>query len=195
MPFDELRRPRSSTRRQRRVARAEPTSGAEAWTASGRRGGWQYIQAAKEQAEDDGCIFCDLPAEGDDERTQILVRGEHAFVILNSFPYNPGHLMVAPFRHVGDLEALDRRRDRGASTRCSSARSARSRRRSEPHGFNVGMNLGRVAGAGIPDHLHWHVVPRWNGDTNFMPVVGQTRVLPELLGETYRAARAALRRG
>ncbi len=143
-----------------------------------------YIQAAKEQGEDDGCIFCDLPTEGDDERTKILVRGERAFVILNSFPYNPGHLMVAPFRHVGDLGAIET--DEFAEVDALLTRSVRAlEEEMEPHGFNLGMNLGRVAGAGIPGHLHWHVVPRWNGDTNFMPVVGQTRVLPELLDETY----------
>jgi len=143
-----------------------------------------YIQAAKEQGEDDGCIFCDLPAEGDDARTKILIRGQRAFVILNSFPYNPGHLMVAPFRHVSDLGAIET--DEFAEVDALLTRSVRAlEEEMEPHGFNLGMNLGRVAGAGIPGHLHWHVVPRWNGDTNFMPVVGQTRVLPELLDETY----------
>ena len=143
-----------------------------------------YIQAAKEQGEDDGCIFCDLPAEGDDARTKILIRGQRVFVILNSFPYNPGHLMVAPFRHVGDLGAVET--DEFTEVDALLTRSVRAlEEEMEPHGFNLGMNLGRVAGAGIPGHLHWHVVPRWNGDTNFMPVVGQTRVLPELLDETY----------
>ena len=147
-----------------------------------------YIQAAKEQGEDGGCIFCDLPAEGDDVRTMILARGELAFVIVNSFPYNPGHLMVAPFRHVGAftwLEAAEL-----ADVDALVARSIRAlEQEMEPHGYNLGMNLGRVAGAGIPDHVHWHLVPRWNGDTNFMPVVGQTRVLPELLEETYARLR------
>ena len=147
-----------------------------------------YIQAAKEQGEDGGCIFCDLPAEGDDVRTMILARGELAFVIVNSFPYNPGHLMVAPFRHVGAFTSLE-----GAELADVDALVARSIRaleqEMEPHGYNLGMNLGRVAGAGIPDHVHWHLVPRWNGDTNFMPVVGQTRVLPELLEETYARLR------
>ena len=147
-----------------------------------------YIQSAKEQGEDVGCIFCDLPAEGDDERTMILARGELAFVIVNSFPYNPGHLMVAPFRHVGAFTSLE-----AAELADVDALVARSIRalelEMEPHGYNLGMNLGRVAGAGIPDHVHWHLVPRWNGDTNFMPVVGQTRVLPELLEETYARLR------
>jgi len=143
-----------------------------------------YIQAAKEQGDDDGCIFCDLPAEGDDERTKILVRGELAFVILNSFPYNPGHLMVAPFRHVGELEELREEELRDGDRLLQRAVRA-LREEMSPDGFNLGMNLGRVAGAGVPGHLHWHVVPRWNGDTNFMPVVGQTRVLPESLEDTY----------
>jgi ATP adenylyltransferase len=143
----------------------------------------EYIQAAKEAGDDEGCIFCDLPAEDDDERTKILGRGELAFVILNSFPYNPGHLMVAPFRHVGGFGALEAREL--AEIDALVARSIRVLDdEMQPHGYNLGMNLGRVAGAGIPDHVHWHVVPRWNGDTNFMPVVGQTHVLPELLEET-----------
>jgi len=147
-----------------------------------------YIQAAKEQGEDGGCIFCDLPAEGDDVRTMILARGELAFVIVNSFPYNPGHLMVAPFRHVGAFTSLEAAEL--ADVDALVARSIRAlEQEMEPHGYNLGMNLGRVAGAGFPDHVHWHLVPRWNGDTNFMPVVGQTRVLPELLEETYARLR------
>ena len=147
-----------------------------------------YIQAAKEQGEDGDCIFCDLPAEGDDVRTMILARGELAFVIVNSFPYNPGHLMVAPFRHIGAFTSLEAAEL--ADVDALVARSIRAlEQEMEPHGYNLGMNLGRVAGAGIPDHVHWHLVPRWNGDTNFMPVVGQTRVLPELLEETYARLR------
>lgn len=144
----------------------------------------EYIAAAKEADDADGCIFCDLPASGDDASVHILARAEHAFVILNTFPYNPGHLLVAPFRHTGDLEALEDAELHDVDRLLQ--RSVRALRdEMDPHGFNVGMNLGRVAGAGVPGHLHWHLVPRWNGDTNFMPVVGQTRVLPELLDETY----------
>ena len=145
----------------------------------------EYIAAAKEPGDSDGCIFCDLPAAGNDDAVHILARTERAYVILNTFPYNPGHLLVAPFRHTGDLETLeaaelldiDRLLQRSVKV---------LRDEMDPHGFNVGMNLGRVAGAGVPGHLHWHLVPRWNGDTNFMPVVGQTRVMPELLDETHR---------
>jgi ATP adenylyltransferase len=143
----------------------------------------EYIRAARNEPE--GCIFCDLPRLGDDASARIVMRGVRAFVVLNTYPYNPGHLMVAPFRHTGDFEGLepDELLDVGRLLQ----RSIRGlREEMDPQGFNVGMNLGHVAGAGIPDHLHWHVVPRWNGDTNFMPVVGETRVLPELLDETYR---------
>ncbi len=143
----------------------------------------EYIQAAT--AEPEGCIFCDLPAAGDDAAARVLRRSAHGFVLLNTFPYNPGHLMVAPFRHIGDVESLTPEElvDLGRLLQIS-VRALREEM--APQGFNIGMNLGRTAGAGIPDHLHWHVVPRWNGDTNFMPVVGQTRVLPELLEETFR---------
>jgi ATP adenylyltransferase len=143
----------------------------------------EYIQAAK--GEPEGCIFCDLPRLGDDADARILHRGELGFVMLNTFPYNPGHLMVAPFRHIGDLGSLTDGEllELGRLLQIS---VGALRGEMEPHGFNVGMNLGRVAGAGYPDHLHWHVVPRWNGDTSFMPVIGQTHVLPELLEESYR---------
>ena len=154
----------------------------------------EYIRAAKEATPDDGCIFCDLPREGDDAKARILVRGEHAFVLLNSFPYNPGHLMVAPFRHTGEFGAL-LPEEHGDIDMLISASIEALQGEMEPHGYNLGMNLGRVAGAGIPDHLHWHVVPRWNGDTNFMPVIGQTRVLPELLEETYTKLRPRFERG
>ena len=115
----------------------------------------------------------------------MLARGDLAYVVLNKFPYNPGHLLVVPNRHEGDLEALSD--EENAELQSLLQRSIRAlRAESDPHGFNVGMNLGRIAGAGIPGHLHWHIVPRWSGDTNYMPVVGETRVLPELLTDTYR---------
>jgi ATP adenylyltransferase len=105
-------------------------------------------------------------------------------VILNAFPYNPGHVLVATLRHVGQLEELDDAELMETSHLLQG--SVRALKEAvQPEGFNVGMNLGRMAGAGTPNHLHWHVVPRWNGDTNFMSVFGETRVLPELLGDTY----------
>jgi ATP adenylyltransferase len=143
----------------------------------------EYIQANKD-AGSGGCVFCDLLAGDDDEgMDRILGRDELAFVTLAKYPYNPGHLLVLPVRHVAELEDLTT--DESGAIDALLRRSVHAlRAESEPHGFNIGLNLGRVAGAGIPGHLHWHVVPRWGGDTNFMPVVGQTRVLPELLVET-----------
>jgi ATP adenylyltransferase len=141
----------------------------------------QYIQEAKEESDGGGCVFCAIPKT---EAEQVLVRGELAYVVLNKFPYNPGHLLVVPVRHVGDLEEVTP--DENVELQALLQRAiAAIRRTVDPHGFNIGLNLGRIAGAGIPEHLHWHVVPRWSGDTNFMPVVGDTRVLPELLAETY----------
>jgi ATP adenylyltransferase len=147
----------------------------------------KYIQEAKEEPDDAGCVFCSIPeAEGD----RVLTRGKLSYVVLNKFPYNPGHLLIVPIRHVGDLEDLTA--DENAELQALMQRSIGAlRRTSEPHGFNVGLNLGRIAGAGIPGHLHWHVVPRWSGDTNYMPVVGETRVLPELLAETFRRLKPA----
>lgn len=137
-----------------------------------------------------GCPFCLLPeqaaeqgAEGD--RAALIVhRGVHTFVILNAFPYNPGHLMVVPYRHIAEYDALTTEELHEMND--LSQQSVRAlRATSAPHAFNIGLNVGQIAGAGIADHVHQHVVPRWGGDTNFMPVIGQTRVLPELLEETY----------
>jgi ATP adenylyltransferase len=144
----------------------------------------EYIQANKD-APPDGCVFCDLLAgRGDDGIERILGRDDLAFVTLAKYPYNPGHLLVLPVRHVAELE--DVTPEESAAVDALLRRSVVAlRAESDPHGFNIGLKLGRVAGAGIPGHQHRHVVPRWGGDTNFMPVVGQTRVLPELLVETY----------
>ncbi|HSD49041.1 MAG TPA: HIT domain-containing protein, partial [Actinomycetota bacterium] len=125
-----------------------------------------------------------LLERGDPEGDRVLARDELAWATLAKYPYNPGHVLVLPVRHTGDLEDLSEA-EQAAIDRML-RRSLRALREvSDPHGFNVGLNLGRVAGAGIPEHLHWHIVPRWGGDTNFMPVVGRTRVLPELLQETF----------
>src|SRR5205823_14020161 len=132
-----------------------------------------------------GCLFCELAAKGDDQAALILHRSSHGFVLMNAYPYNPGHVMVAPYRHTGELQLLNDEELLDCSHLLQ--RSVRALTEAmEPHGFNVGMNLGKVAGAGVPGHLHWHVVPRWNGDTNFMPVIGHTRVLPESLDDTYK---------
>jgi len=142
-----------------------------------------YIESARDESGEE-CFLCSKPHQGDDAAALILARSGAAFVLLNAFPYNPGHLMVAPFRHVGELEALTDEELLDASHLLQRSTAALTTGM-EPQGFNVGLNLGRVAGAGIPGHLHWHVVPRWNGDTNFMPVLGETRVLPESLERTY----------
>ena len=137
-----------------------------------------------------GCVFCDLPAQGDDTATYILRRGRLAFVIMNLYPYNNGHLMVIPYAHQASFPELDRA---AATEMLDLARLSQRvvQDAMRPQGFNLGMNLGRAAGAGIDDHLHLHIVPRWVGDTNFMPAIGDTRVMPQHLDETY----ALLRKG
>jgi ATP adenylyltransferase len=150
----------------------------------------EYIGHARE-GEDQGCLFCEKPKEGDDEQALIVARSELSFAMLNRYPYNSGHLMVAPFRHVGELEAVED--DESLDMQQLMQRCVKALKEAmQPDGFNIGMNLGVVAGAGIPGHLHWHIVPRWNGDTNFMPVIGATKVLPEVLDATYGKLATAL---
>jgi ATP adenylyltransferase len=142
----------------------------------------EYVQ---HDDEDGRCIFCEP------EEELLVTREERALVVLNKFPYASGHLLVAPTRHTGDF-ALER--DEAADVHALAARGIEALRDLyKPHGFNLGWNLGRVAGAGLEDHVHLHVVPRWNGDTNFMPVLADTKVLPEHLRETARRLRAAWR--
>jgi len=141
----------------------------------------EYIRAEKPE----GCILCEKPAEDSDAPNYILYRGRKSFVIMNSYPYNPGHLMVAPYRHVASLEELtdaERNEHFEIVSRCVGA----LRQVFNPAGFNIGINMGRVAGAGIDGHVHTHIVPRWTGDTNFMPVLADVRVVPEALAETYK---------
>jgi ATP adenylyltransferase len=141
----------------------------------------EYIKGEKS----DDCIFCSKPAL-DDEAALIVCRGERCFVMLNAFPYTSGHVMVAPYAHLPDLADLDEATSLELIVLTQrSIRAIRAAYRSE--GFNVGANLGSVAGAGVADHVHVHVVPRWEGDTNFMPVLGEVRVLPESLDETRRS--------
>ena len=141
----------------------------------------EYIQSADEQP---GCFLC-LAQEGDDEETLVVCRGEAAFALLNRFPYASGHLLVAPYRHVGtygeltDAEALEIHHLAQQGLAALAEIYA-------PQGYNLGWNLGRVAGAGVVDHVHLHIVPRWEGDTNFMPVLADVKVMPEHLLETRR---------
>jgi ATP adenylyltransferase len=138
-----------------------------------------YVQAADEQ---EGCVFC-LALEGDDEERLVVRRGRAAFVLLNRFPYSSGHVMVAPVRHVGDFSALSNEEALELHRLASEALEALAGLYA-PDGYNLGWNLGRVAGAGVVDHVHLHVVPRWSGDTNFMPVLADVKVIPEHLAET-----------
>jgi ATP adenylyltransferase len=145
-----------------------------------------YITTPKHE----GCIFCDFPAEGRDKERYILHRGTACFVILNLYPYNPGHLMVVPYRHTNLYESLTD--EEHFDMNRLAARSIQVLKRvMEPEGFNVGMNLGKTAGAGMAGHLHQHIVPRWNGDNNFMAVVTDTRVVPEALDATYRKLKSS----
>lgn len=153
----------------------------------------EYIQANKDLLED-RCVFCALLDEGDPDGERILRQDRLAFAALAKYPYAPGHVLVLPTRHVADIEDLTAE-EHAAIAALIQASVHVLRAVSEPHGFNIGLNLGRVAGAGIPEHLHWHVVPRWSGDTNFMPVISGTRVLPELLDETYAKLRPGFEEG
>ncbi|TES94502.1 MAG: HIT domain-containing protein [Candidatus Cloacimonadota bacterium] len=141
--------------------------------------------------KEEGCILCNRLKKQKDEENYILYRGKRTFIIMNIFPYNNGHLMVAPYRHTGFIEVLDS--GVGKELFDSLTLGVKILKASlEPDGFNLGMNLGRVAGAGIEDHLHIHIVPRWNGDTNFMPVLTDTKILSFSLDEVYKLLRKAL---
>ena len=131
-----------------------------------------------------GCFLCDNPKQHNDDANYILYHGKYNFIIMNSFPYNPDHLLVAPYRHISTPEVLteeERCEHYDLIIRCITV----LREHANPGGFNIGMNLGKVAGAGVDDHIHSHVVPRWNGDTNFMPMLADVRVFPQALGELY----------
>jgi ATP adenylyltransferase len=148
-----------------------------------------YVKDASKDNEEE-CIFCAKPAQDDDEGNLIVHRGKRSFVILNLFPYTNGHLMVAPYAHLGRLQEL------GSETLAEMmALAQRSMDRLEqvydPHGYNVGFNQGRVAGAGVEHHIHMHVVPRWGGDTNFMPVIADTKVMPQSIEQSYEALKGA----
>jgi len=148
-----------------------------------------YVTTATEQPK--GCIFCDKPAAADDEANQILHRGDLAFVMLNAFPYNSGHLLIAPYRHLSNPLHLT---PQESSELLYSIRVAITALNGalRPEGYNIGANIGKVSGAGYADHLHVHVVPRWSGDTNFMAVTAETRIVPESLEASFRRLKRAL---
>ena len=144
---------------------------------------WRYAYVSTAE-KTTNCVFCDAVNAGDDAKARIVYRGQHCFVILNTFPYTPGHVMIVPYQHIASFADLD---DPATEEMFRLARRAQGVLQEEynPHGFNIGMNLGQAAGAGIAEHLHLHIVPRWVGDSNFMTVIGETRVLPEDLSITY----------
>ena len=149
---------------------------------------WRYSYISTVD-KTDGCVFCNLLAAGDDEKALIVHRGDHNFIVLNAFPYTSGHVMVVPYLHVDRLNLLPET--------AANEMMALSRRLEavlidlySPNGVNLGMNIGKAAGAGVAGHIHMHVLPRWVADANFMTVVGETRVLPESLEETYRRLKA-----
>ncbi len=139
----------------------------------------EYITGGKKE----GCIFCDKPKEGNDKKNLILYKGETSFIIMNRYPYSNGHLMAVPYRHINNMSELDHKERlelMNLTTKCIEILKVMN-----PDGFNIGMNLGTAGGAGIDDHLHFHIVPRWNGDTNFMPLIADVKVMPEYLEDTY----------
>lgn len=142
----------------------------------------QYILGEKET----GCIFCRMSQDANDVKNHILIRERNCFAVLNRYPYNPGHLMVAPYKHTGELDDLSEQElsELMALTRRGKQLLAKTMK---PDGFNIGINLGRSAGAGMPDHVHMHIVPRWNNDSNYMPVLTDTRIVPQALDELYAA--------
>lgn len=144
---------------------------------------WRLEYVTREKSE--GCIFCQKPLVGDDQAVHIVRRGSRAFVMLNAYPYNNGHIMVAPYAHLADLEELPPEtlyEMMDLTQQCTRALKTVFR----PDGLNLGFNLGAAAGAGIKDHLHLHLVPRWQGDTNFMPVLADVRVIPQSLEQSYK---------
>lgn len=147
-----------------------------------------YLKAEPEE----GCILCNAANADDDRRALVLYRGKHAFVILNKYPYTNGHLMVTPHAHVGDIQEIAPEVWTEIMTLCQQCCRALEQT-CRPHGFNLGLNIGRVAGAGVEGHLHMHVVPRWNGDVNFMPVLADARVISQHIEESYEELAAVLR--
>ena len=152
---------------------------------------WRYQYIATADRSQDGCVFCDAAAAGDDERVLIVHRGKKNYIILNRYPYTSGHVLIVPYVHIGTLPDLE------PSTGAEMMEMAQTLERAleslyHPQGYNLGMNIGRAAGAGIAGHLHMHVLPRWSGDTSFMTTVGETRLEPEELSITYQRLRQAL---
>jgi ATP adenylyltransferase len=152
---------------------------------------WRMAYISPKTPPPPGCIFCTQPAAHRDEEYHILYRGERCFMMLNLYPYNSGHLMIAPYEHIGTIEKLDAATLAELMAQAQLALKA-LRLTMKPDGFNMGINEGKVAGAGFADHMHLHIVPRWAGDTNFMPVIADVKVIPEHLDNVYRQLKDAL---
>ncbi len=151
---------------------------------------WRMQYITGETEKHDGCVFCTLPEEKDDAKNLIVHRSLHCYVILNRFPYNNGHVMVIPYEHTSDILSLDDQTL--ADCQLTINKTVRALRNVfHPQGINLGMNMGQAAGAGIEEHIHYHLLPRWNGDTNFMPVISGVKVISEALNDTYEKLKAA----
>jgi ATP adenylyltransferase len=151
---------------------------------------WRYAYVTTAEGAK-GCIFCDLPKKGDDKKARIVYRGQHCFIILNTFPYTPGHSMIVPYAHLDELRLLPADAAQEMMT-LSQRMEDVQRKLYKPDGVNLGMNIGKAAGAGVAGHIHMHILPRWVADGNFMTVVGETRVLPETLDMTWERIKGAL---
>lgn len=151
---------------------------------------WRYAYVTTAEGAK-GCIFCELPKMGDDKRARIVYRGQHCFIILNTFPYTPGHSMIVPYAHLDELRLLPADAAQEMMT-LSQRMEDVLRKLYKPDGVNLGMNIGKAAGAGVAGHIHMHILPRWVADGNFMTVVGETRVLPETLDMTWERIKGAL---
>lgn len=149
---------------------------------------YAYVTGAEKAT---GCIFCDAPKLGDDEKARIVYRGHDCYIILNTFPYTPGHVMIVPYAHLDELRKLPSRAA-NEMMELSQRMETVLRQQYYPDGINLGMNIGKAAGAGVAGHIHMHELPRWLADSNFLSVVGETRVLPETLDVTWKKIRAAL---
>ncbi len=145
----------------------------------------KYIAGFKDEPAEKECVFCEALARTDDDETLLVYRGKDAFVIMNRFPYNSGHLLILPKRHTNEFMNLTEGESRESQKLLVASQKALIAMVG-PHGFNIGMNLGRSAGTGIDDHLHWHIVPRWNGDTNFMPVLTDVKLVSEDIPKQWR---------
>jgi len=143
---------------------------------------WRYKYVSNPDSE--VCIFCKAANDKNDRKNGILFRGNFSFVLMNKYPYNNGHIMVAPYKHTGDFNALNKDEMLEMSKFLAVWQKV-IKEAMHTDGFNIGMNLGRIAGAGFEDHLHYHLVPRWCGDTNFMPIIGETKIVPMAIDEAY----------